>query len=239
MVPHLKGNLHIQINPFNSYSTPAIITNAQSIVSKIKELDPSLDPSRICIKIPSTWEGFQACRALEAQGTKTLATTLFSMEQAALAAEVGCSYIAPYINELKAQFEPGYRDPDPAFKLTAEAQRYFERFEKPPRVIPASLTSVKECMMMAGADYVVVAPPLLYELRDTVAGPDFREEYPSVFDEPADASTFDTACVKDEATWRMAMTRSKGGQNERKLSEAINIFCDFQLKLEELMRQAM
>lgn len=35
-----------------------------------------------------------ACRALEMAGVRTLATTLFTMSQAILAAEVGCTYIA-------------------------------------------------------------------------------------------------------------------------------------------------
>lgn len=49
----------------------------------------------------------QACRILEAKGIATLATTMFCMEQAALAGDAGCTYIAPYVNELKVHFEPG------------------------------------------------------------------------------------------------------------------------------------
>lgn len=48
-----------------------------------------------------------ACRTLELAGVHTLATTLFSMSQAILAAEVGCTYVAPYVNQLKVHFEPG------------------------------------------------------------------------------------------------------------------------------------
>lgn len=78
------------------------------IISLFKRLDSTFDTKRVCIKIPSTWEGLQACRLLESTGTTTLATTLFNMEQAVLAGEVGCHYIAPYINELKVHFEKGY-----------------------------------------------------------------------------------------------------------------------------------
>ena len=48
-----------------------------------------------------------ASRTLELAGVHTLATTLFSMSQAILAAEVGCAYVAPYVNQLKVHFEPG------------------------------------------------------------------------------------------------------------------------------------
>ena len=59
----------------------------------------------MCLKIPSTWEGLQACRILEALGIRTLATTLFTLEQAALAGDAGCCYVAPYVNELQVHFE--------------------------------------------------------------------------------------------------------------------------------------
>ena len=68
-------------------------------------LAPKEDPKRVCIKIPASWEGCQACRVLEAEGIATLATTMFCMEQAALAADANCTYIAPYINELRVHFD--------------------------------------------------------------------------------------------------------------------------------------
>lgn len=61
--------------------------------------------SRLCVKVVATWEGLQACRELTTLGIHTLATTLFTMEQAILAGEVGCTYIAPFVHELKAFFD--------------------------------------------------------------------------------------------------------------------------------------
>jgi len=55
-----------------------------------------------------------ACRILELAGVHTLATTLFTMAQAVLAAEVGCSYVAPYVNQLRVHFEMGYILPTPS-----------------------------------------------------------------------------------------------------------------------------
>lgn len=75
------------------------------IVAIFKDLDPKYDSKRVCIKIPATWEGMQACRELEKQGIATLATTMFCLEQAALASHAGCTYIAPYINELRVHFD--------------------------------------------------------------------------------------------------------------------------------------
>jgi transaldolase len=79
----------------------------KGIVELFKHVDESFDQTRVCIKIPSTWEGLQACRILQSSGIATLATTLFTIVQVYLAGEVGCHYIAPYVNELKVHFEPG------------------------------------------------------------------------------------------------------------------------------------
>jgi len=105
LVPHLTGNVHIQINPFDSYSSERIIKGAQRIVRIFQHVDTTFDASRVCIKIPSTWEGLQACKELEEMGIKTLATTLFCLEQAALAGSYGCTYIAPYVNELRVHVD--------------------------------------------------------------------------------------------------------------------------------------
>lgn len=125
IAPHITGYVHIQANPYASYSTEDTVGNAFSqshirsnneaqpltslpgIVQLFRHLQPDFDTTRICIKIPSTWEGLMACQILEKAGVRTLATTLFTFEQAVLAAEVGCTYIAPYVNQLKVHFEPG------------------------------------------------------------------------------------------------------------------------------------
>lgn len=90
--PNLTGFVHIQANPFDAYSASKTVTGARRVVSLFKDVDASFDTSRVCIKIASTWEGLQACKELESQhNIRTLATTLFTLEQAALAAQVGAA----------------------------------------------------------------------------------------------------------------------------------------------------
>lgn len=91
----------------STYNTPPLTATKTGIVKLTHRLSPTHPQSHICIKIPSTWEGLKACQVLEQAGVRTLATTLFTMPQAILAAEVGCTYIAPYVNQLRVHFEPG------------------------------------------------------------------------------------------------------------------------------------
>ena len=132
--------------------------------------------------------------------------------------------------------------PNPA--LSVRAQRYYQHFGVRTQVLPASLTSVRECLALAGASHITISPPLLRKLADMNAFPSldgWLGEYPSLFDATTDVEGGEYEAPEerdwlgDEAGWRMAVTRSKEGRNEGKLVEAVDICCGFQVKLEELM----
>lgn len=232
---HVSGFVHVQTNPCYSFDSQKTIVNARRIVQLFKYLDSSFDTSRVCIKIPSTWEGLQACRTLQSTGTATLATTLFNLEQAALAGEVGCRYIAPYVNELKVHFEPGFVDHNKAQRICLDAQRLYEQQGFKTQVLPASLTSTDEIMALAGVHHITIAPGLLTKLATTPAS---TLSVKSLFDEPKVDGKEEKGFVsfKDrEAEYRIAFTRSENGEGERKLGQAINIFCDMQDEIEGMM----
>ncbi|OJJ48452.1 hypothetical protein ASPZODRAFT_62478 [Penicilliopsis zonata CBS 506.65] len=234
IAPLIKGCVHIQTNPYESYSTESTVVNALRIVKLFQHLQPGFDTSRICIKIPSTWEGLMACRTLELAGVRTLATTLFTMEQAILAAEVGCTYIAPYVNQLKVHFEPGFVDPNKLLPLCFDIQHYYRRIKAKTQVLPASLTSTDEILQLAGVDHITIAPGLLEQL----AGSASTNSVPSLFDASPVLHDFETSFINDESRYRLAVTRDLDGASEGKLTQAINIFCDMQDKLIELMNTA-
>jgi len=230
--PHTTGYLHVQTNPKWSYSTGKTIKNAERILAHFRHVAPDFDTKRVCIKIPATWEGLQACRELEMHGIATLATTMFCMEQAVLAAHVGCTYIAPYVNELRVHFDPSYHDSDKGFTFCAQAQRYFETEGFKTKVLAASLTSIDEIMQLAGVHHITISPPLLAELAATPAE---VWKDPNLFGRTLNYAS--QAVPLDESSWRMAFTRSKAGKDEGKIIQAINIFADMQDELENMARK--
>ncbi|KAL6888028.1 hypothetical protein GGI43DRAFT_416946 [Trichoderma evansii] len=237
IAPHVTGYLHVQTNPNLSYSQTGTVNNAKRIIAIFQALAPDFDIKRICIKISATWEGLSACRALEAEGIATLATTMFCMEQAALASDAKCTYIAPYINELKVHFEKGYTDPHKAFSFCREAQAYYDANNHRTRVLAASLTSVEEVLQLAGVHHVTISPILLNELSRLDAttvnsnlGEYFAVTLPTESLDPTRYSTI----LENESSWRLAFTRSGFGTSEGKIIQAINYFSDFQEKLEEI-----
>ncbi|KAK7738586.1 hypothetical protein SLS53_006107 [Cytospora paraplurivora] len=228
MIPSLSGYSHIQTNPRWSYNSQKTIKNAERIVSIFKHLAPSYDTKRVCIKIPATWEGLQACRQLEKRGIATLATTLFSMEQAALAADANCTYLAPYIDENKS------------FILCGLAQRYCRSIKARTQVLPASLTSIDDVLVLAGVDHFTISPPLLTELAATHVQ-DYKGEIGSVLKAAESAHVKGKGeyevILRDESAWRLAFTRSEGGKSEGKIIQAINIFYSMQEELEAIVRR--
>lgn len=96
-------------------------------------------------------------------------------------------------------------------------------------------------MALAGVDHITIAPALLQQLSVTHASALTTK---SLFDADSklskDEKSGPTLYTK-ESTYRMAVTRSNGGdgEGERKLVQAINIFCDMQDKLEEMIVKSL
>jgi transaldolase len=56
--------------------------------------------ANVTIKVPSTWDGFRACRALSQLGHKVNVTLCFSANQGLLAAKAGATFISPFVGRL-------------------------------------------------------------------------------------------------------------------------------------------
>ncbi len=54
----------------------------------------------IVVKIPTTYEGLKAIATLSAEGIKTNATLIFSVNQALLVAKAGATYCSPFVGRL-------------------------------------------------------------------------------------------------------------------------------------------
>ena len=177
--------------------------------------------SRLCVKVVSTWEGLQACRKLSALNINTLATTLFTLEQAILAAECGCMYIAPFVHELKAFFDESYDDGGANLALCHEIQQYYKMNQYPTKVKAAGLLTLDEAKALAGVTSMTVAPDLLRTLAATdVVGKDldnlslFLGENRSE-EEKMKRMTY----VEDEASWREAYAKAYKGKGQWKTDE--------------------
>jgi len=56
--------------------------------------------SNVTIKVPLTWDGLRACRALTGEGKMVNVTLCFDSNQALLAAKAGATFISPFVGRL-------------------------------------------------------------------------------------------------------------------------------------------
>ncbi|RAL15801.1 transaldolase [Aspergillus homomorphus CBS 101889] len=239
VIPYITGAVHVMVNPCHAFSTTKVIQTCQRYHEIFKHVDPHFDLSRVVIKVSATFEGLKACHALKAQDIKTLATTVFTMEQAVLAGEAGCVSISPFVHELKAGFDPTYKDQDPLLNLCVQVQEYFTQHNISTRVKACSCMSINEILQLSGVAAHTIPPEDLENLasmNETVASLESK----SLFKRKATTAEQQArrSYIDDEAGYRVQFAASDGGRGQTRLYQAIAIFADFQHKVEMLMNES-
>jgi transaldolase len=116
--------------------------------------------SNIVVKVPLTWEGLKACRALVNEGIGVNVTLCFSANQALLAAKAGATYVSPFVGRLDDIGENG-------MQLIADIKRIYDNYEDlTTKILVASIRSadhVKEAALI-GAHVATIPPATLREL---------------------------------------------------------------------------
>ena len=113
----------------------------------------------IIVKIPATPNGLKAIKILKEQNIKTLATGIYSVEQALMAANCGAAYVAPYVNRICDLEIDGV-------KAALEIQKTFKQQNIDCKVLAASfknMMQVKE-LMINGIDAVTISADLMEKL---------------------------------------------------------------------------
>lgn len=111
------------------------------------------------IKLPMTTEGVKAVELISKENIKTTVTTIFSPAQALLAAEVGATYVAPYVNRLDNITSDGV--------LAVEGiSKIFKNYNYSTKILGASFKNIQQIYEVAlvGCDVVTITPDLLYTI---------------------------------------------------------------------------
>lgn len=173
VLPYLSGNVHAQTSPNVGYSVEGTVNEARRIITTFEEVD--VPRGRVCIKIPITPEGAQACKILQDEGIQTLGTCIFGVEQAIAAGLAGCVYLAPYFNELRVHFEDGLWK---AYKVGVQGEEHpivdvirtivaaYKIKGTKTKVMPASIVTAQEVIALAALqpDHMTLSGAVLDEL---------------------------------------------------------------------------
>jgi transaldolase len=133
-------------------SSRALVVKAQSL----HEISP-----RVGFKIIANEKGFQAIGELQKQGINCIATTLFSISQAVVAASVGAFGICPFVSR-------GLYIGLNMFEILSAIREGYDRLDNPPQIVAVSLKNLAdvELALSAGVDAVGMRYPLLKQMME-------------------------------------------------------------------------
>lgn len=132
-------------------SAEVVAEKADDMIREGKTLAKIAD--NITVKVPLTWDGLKACRALSDEGHMVNVTLCFSAAQAILAAKAGATFISPFIGRLDDIHLDG-------MDLIADIREIYDNYGFETQILAASIRSVNHIIDAAkiGAD-VITAPP--------------------------------------------------------------------------------
>ncbi len=132
-------------------SAETVATDAEGMIAEGRKL--AAIASNIAVKVPLTWEGLKACKALTDEGRMVNVTLCFSANQALLAAKAGATFISPFIGRLDDIGLDG-------MELIQEIRQIYDNYHFSTEILAASIRTVNHVKAAAliGAD-VITAPP--------------------------------------------------------------------------------
>ena len=139
-------------------SAEVTATDANAMLAEAKELAAIAE--NVCIKVPLTWDGLRATRALADMGRKVNVTLCFSANQALLAAKAGAAFISPFVGRLDDIGSDG-------MALIADIRQIYDNYpELETEILVASVRSPEHIRQSAliGADVATLPPEVLRSL---------------------------------------------------------------------------
>ncbi len=140
-------------------SAEVTATEAEAMIAEGRHL-AALAPN-IAVKVPLTWDGLKACKALTDDGNMVNVTLCFSANQALLAAKAGATFISPFIGRLDDIGLDG-------MELISEIRQIYDNYGFETQILSASIRTVNHVKAAAliGSDVATVPPGVLRKLAD-------------------------------------------------------------------------
>ena len=138
-------------------SAEVTATEAEAMVAEGRKLAKIAD--NVAVKVPLTWDGLKACRALSQDGTQVNVTLCFSANQALLAAKAGATFVSPFVGRLDDIGHDG-------MQLIAEIMEIYGNYDAiRTEVLVASIRSPVHVLQAArlGADVCTIPPNVIQQ----------------------------------------------------------------------------
>jgi transaldolase len=140
-----------------SVSAEVLATDFDGMMSQGRAV--SKVAKNITIKVPLTWDGLKACRALSDEGLMVNVTLCFSPVQAMMAAKAGATFISPFIGRVDDVGEDG-------MGLIRDIRAIYDNYGYKTEILAASIRSVSHVReaALAGADVATIPTEIFKKL---------------------------------------------------------------------------
>lgn len=138
-------------------SAEVAATDAETMIREGERL-AQIAPN-VTVKVPLTFDGLRATRALAQQGTMVNVTLCFTAVQALLAAKAGATFISPFIGRLDDMGFEGMR-------LIEDIRAIYDQYDFDTEVLAASIRTPDhvKAAALAGADCATIPPEVFRRL---------------------------------------------------------------------------
>jgi len=235
ILKHVDGVVSTELDARLSFNTEACVAKALKLC-KLYEA-AGIDPKkRVLFKIASTWEGLQAMKILQEKGINCNMTLLFSLWQAAVAAEWGAFLISPFVGRITDWFmkqnnqtERPPVEEDPGVLSVRNIHSYYKHYDFKTIVMGASFRSTAQVLGLAGVDKLTVSPKLLEQLQNS------NDKVNRAL--ASEAKYAGSKLIINEQNYRWGMNEEPVAVE--KLAEGIRRFAADTVKLEEILSKML
>ncbi len=234
----VPGRVSTEVDARLSFDTEATLARARRIIGLYEAA--GIPKERVLIKIASTWEGIQAAKVLETEGTRCNLTLLFAFCQAVACGDAKVQLISPFVGRIydwykkqagAAWDEAAKAGPnDPGVQSVERIYAYYKKHGIATEVMGASFRNVGQITALAGCDLLTISPDLLAQLQATDAPLVQR------LDAEAARAADIPAVQQDEKAFRWAL--NEDAMATEKLAEGIRAFAVDAGKLDTMILAA-
>ncbi|MFM2402603.1 MAG: transaldolase [Pseudomonadota bacterium] len=234
----VPGRVSTEVDARLSFDTEATLARARRIIGLYEAA--GIPKERVLIKIASTWEGIQAAKVLETEGTRCNLTLLFAFCQAVACGDAKVQLISPFVGRIydwykkqagAAWDEAAKAGPnDPGVQSVERIYAYYKKHGIATEVMGASFRNVGQITALAGCDLLTISPDLLSALQAADAPLVKR------LDAEAARAADIPAVQQDEKAFRWAL--NEDAMATEKLAEGIRAFAVDAGKLDTMILAA-
>jgi transaldolase len=225
----VPGRVSTEVDADLSFDAQGMIAAGRALIADYESR--CIPREKILIKLATTWEGCQAAKVLQAEGVDCNMTLLFSMAQAAAAADANAFLISPFVGRILDWYAHNEgktytAETDPGVLSVRAIYDYYKAHDIDTIVMGASFRNIGEIEALAGCDRLTISPQLLDELQKA------RGELPrklSPQKKPGAPAKLDL----DEKAFRWMLNEDR--MASEKLSDGIRLFAKDLRSLREMV----